>query len=344
MTTRVDAGSGDGRTTATGIVYRPGTEADLDACTGIWKVAIDDYQGRLAQPPTPSDLGPLRRLLVHTLATDPDRFWVAERPASEVVGFSAATLREGLWYLAMLFVQPGLQGDGMGSALMDLAQAGAAHVPVPGPDDALASGIHTWGMCTDAAQPISNALYARRGMLPRVPIWRLFGEIRRWNALPELPGSLEAVPFEALVGGGGGGGDGHRRLAEAIDGIDRALIGAAHPADHAFLRREGRAGFLLRERGNEGAAPLGYVYGSAGGRLGPLAATDPALHPALLGVALRRTPMLGAVAMWVPGTADLATRALLDAGLRYDGFPGLVCWSRPDHPFERYVPISLALV
>jgi GNAT superfamily N-acetyltransferase len=327
----------------TGIGYRAGTEADLDACTGIWKAAIDDYQGRLAQPPTPSDLGPLRRLLVHVLATDPDRFWVAEN-GGEVVGFSSATLREGLWYLAMLFVRPGLQGDGLGSALMDLAQAGTAHVPVPGPDDPLSSGIHTWGMCTDAAQPISNALYARRGMLPRVPIWRLFGEIRRWSALPEVPASLEAVPFEEVVGGGGGGGDGHRRLAEAVDAIDRDLIGAAHPGDHAYLRREGRSGFLLRERGNETAAPLGYVYGSAGGRLGPLAAVDPALHPALLGLALRQTPMLGAVAMWVPGTADRATRSLLDAGLRYDGFPGLVCWSHPDHPFERYVPISLALV
>ena len=41
---------------------------------------------------------------------------------------------------------------------------------------------------------------------------------------------------------------------------------------------------------------------------------------------------------------ELATRALLDAGLRLDGFPGIVCWSRPDHPFERYLPISLALV
>ena len=86
------------------------------------------------------------------------------------------------------------------------------------------------------------------------------------------------------------------------------------------------------------------MYGSGGGRLGPVAALDPALHPALLGVAVRETPMLGTVAMWVPGTADRATRALLDAGLRFDGFPGLICWSRPDHPFERYVPISLALV
>jgi GNAT superfamily N-acetyltransferase len=355
VTTKADPAPGGGRASPVGLTYRPGTADDLDACTAIWKAAIDDYQGRLAQPPMPADLGPLRRLLVHTQASDPDRFWVAEREAGSdaaaagtgLGGFGSATVREGLWFLAMLFVLPDLQGTGVGAALMDRAQAGTAvpaGAPVPGPDDPLATGIHTWGMCTDAAQPISNALYARRGMLPRVPVWRLFGEVRRWAALPDLPGSLEAIPFEAIVGGGGGGGEGHRRLATLVDGIDRELIGAAHPADHAYLRREGRSGFLVRPRGDGATPPVGYVYGSAGGRLGPLAAIDPALHPALLGVALRRTPMLDAVAMWVPGTADRATRALLDAGLRYDGFPGIACWSRADHPFERYVPISLAIV
>ncbi len=325
------------------VSYRPGRDGDLDACTQTWRAAIEDYQARLAQPPMADDLAPLRRLLAHALATDPARFWVAVDGEGAVAGFSCATLREGLWFLAMLFVRPGVQATGVGQALMDRAQAARDVDPggpaVPGPDDPLASGIHTWGMCTDAAQPISNALYARRGMVPRIPAWRLIGEVRRWSAVPPLPGSLEAVPFEAVASGAQ---EGHRRLAEAVDGLDRELIGAAHPADHAYLRREGRSGFLVRERG--AGQVHGYVYGSGGGRLGPVAALDPALHPALLGVAVRESPMLGTVAMWVPGTADRATRALLEAGLRFDGFPGLICWSRPDHPFERYVPISLALV
>ena len=83
----------------------------------------------------------------------------------------------------------------------------------------------------------------------------------------------------------------------------------------------------------------GYVYGSA--RAGASARSpplDPALHPALLGVAVRETPMLGAVAMWVPGTADLATRALLDAGLRIDGFPGLVVLVAPRPPVRALRP------
>ena len=104
------------------------------------------------------------------------------------------------------------------------------------------------------------------------------------------------------------------------------MIGGAHPADHGFLRRDGRVGFLLRDRGT--GAALGYVYGSGIGRMGPLLALDPALHPTLVGVAVRETPALGPVALWVPGTADV-TRALLDAGLRLDGFPGLPAGRAP---------------
>lgn len=328
------------------MTYRPGRDEDVHVCPLIWQEAIDDYGRRLNQPPLGDDLAPLRRLLAHTLASDPDRFWTAVDGEGEVCGFSSATLREGLWFLAMLFVRPGTQASGVGQALLDRAQAGRDVDPggpaVPGPDQPFDTGIHTWGMCTDAAQPISNGLYARRGMVPRIPAWRLIGEVRRWSAVPALPSSLEAVPFERVEADGP---EGPLRLAELLDGLDRELIGSAHPAEHGFLRREGRSGFIVRERGGSGIGRvLGYVYGSGGGRLGPMAALDPALHPQLIGVAVRETPMLGAVAMWVPGTADRATRALLDAGLRLDGFPGLICWSRREHPFERYVPISLALV
>jgi GNAT superfamily N-acetyltransferase len=326
------------------VSYRQGLEGDLDACTRIWRIGIEDYQARLNQPPMPEDLAPLRRLLAHLLATDPERFWVACQGGTEpsIVGFSSASLREGLWFLAMLFVDPAAQADGIGQALMDRAQASRDVDPggpaIPSPDAPLDSGIHTWGMCTDAVQPISNGLYARRGMVPRIPIWRLFGEVRRWSAVPSLPAGLVAVPFEQLELDGP---DGERRLAETLDQVDRELLGAAHPVDHAYLRREGRVGFLAREPGGR---TLGYVYGSGVGRLGPVAALEPDLLPALIGTAIRETPALGSVAAWVPGTAANAMRAFLDAGLRIDGFPGMICWSRSDHPFERYLPISLAIV
>jgi GNAT superfamily N-acetyltransferase len=334
------------------VTYRPGCDADVAACLGVWRAAVDDYQGRLNQPPLPEETGPLRRQLAHMTATDPQRFWVAETGPSgdagdattetRLVGFSVATVRDSLWYLAMLFVAPDAQGHGIGAALLDRAQAGrdtpGGGPAVPGPDDPLDSGIHTWGMATDTAQPISNGLYARRGMVPRLPVWRLAGEPHRWAAVPPLPAALEAVPFDAIAANGS---DGPRRLAEVVGTLDREVIGLAHPQDHEYLRRDGRLGFLVRERGGRA---LGYAYGSSSGRVGPVAAIEPDLLPTLLGVAIRSTPILGTVGVWVPGSVESAIRSLLDAGLRFERFPGVICWSRPEHPFARYLPINLAMV
>ena len=175
----------------------------------------------------------------------------------------------------MLFVDPAMQADGIGQALMDRAQAGRDVDPggpaIPTPDDPLDSGIHTWGMCTDAVQPISNGLYARRGMVPRIPIWRLFGEVRRWSAVPRLPDTLTAVPFEAVEQASA---DGPGASPPSSTSSTAGSWVSAHAADHAFLRRDGRIGFLVRDRGGRA---VGYGYGSGIGRLGPVAAVDPEL-------------------------------------------------------------------
>ena len=322
--------------------YRPATPADLDACTHIWRRGIDDYQGRLNQPPIGTDLGTLRSLFAHLLATDPDRFWVAtyapDTPAAYGealdedgrwrVGFGSATVRDGIWFLGMLFVLPGMQATGIGRTLLDRTLAGDGRGAAP----------VVRGTCTDAAQPISNALYARRGLIPRVPIWRLTGELRRPALLPTLPDGYAATPFSADLDAGP---EAAARLRDVVAELDRATLGAAHPADHDMLRRDGREGWLVRD--GTGQA-VGYGYASGTGRLGPLAATDRALVGPLLGMLSRSIATHGERTIWLPTTCDGALSALLAAGLRLDGFPGLLCWSRPDHPFDRYVPISLALL
>lgn len=304
---------------------RPAAEADLDACCAIWKAGIDDYQGRLNQPTVPDDLSGLRRLLAHLLATDPDRFLVATE-GSSVVAFVSATVRGDLWFLAMLFVRPDRQAAGLGRALLDAARG----------DDM--GSIRRWGTCTDSVQPISNALYARIGLVPRVPIWRLTGEVHDRSAFPDLPPGSTIEAFETIAEAGP---DGHRRLAGIVNELDREVIGLEHPADHALLRRDERRGFLVRAADGR---PIGYGYASAIGRVGPIATVDPSMLAPLLGWLLVNVPANGSRAVWLPGTAGEAFTAALRAGLRLDGFPGLICWSSSAHPFERYVPISLALV
>ncbi len=320
---------------------------DVAACARVLKAAIDDYSSRLGRPAIPDDLGPVERIISHVLATDPARSWVGVTDdgtdgGERVLAFADAYVRGTTWYLAGLMVHPSAQGTHVGSALMDRAQAGCDIRPgmeTPSPDAPLASGIDSWGLGTDALQPISNALYAKRGIIARVPAWRMAGEVRRWSAFPGLPGGLRMVSFEALAADGP---TGVVRLEAMLADVDREVLGFARPQDHAWMRREGWTGFMAVDRADGRA--VGYAYGSGAGRVGPVAAVDPALHPSLIGIAIRETPVLGPVATWALGSADEAMRSLLDAGLRYDGPPGLFCWSHDRHPFRRYLPATMAII
>ncbi|HXG40268.1 MAG TPA: GNAT family N-acetyltransferase [Candidatus Limnocylindrales bacterium] len=308
---------------------RPGAPDSFERCLAIWRAALDDYLARLNQPPIVTDSRALGRLLAHLQATDPGRFRVAELDG-RLVGFGSAVVRGSWWFLALLFVEPSVQGHGIGRLLLE------SLLPRPGERiDALAT-------VTDAAQPISNALYARFGLVPRLPILQLLGRPER-EPLPELPAGISSVAFERAVGGPSDGAGGSR-LEAALGRLDRALVGTERRADHAFLAGDGRRGVLYL--GPDGEA-VGYGYWSSGGQLGPAGAIDPELLPAIVGDLVRRAgealPERPLVAVHVPGAADRLLVALLRSGLRLEGFPALACWSRPFAAFDRYVPGSLAL-
>ncbi len=317
-----------------GVRLRPATEADLAGCGEIWRDSLNDYMRRLNLPEIPPELGSIGRLHRHLQATDPERFWLATRAgpgdgadadAERPVAFASAVRRDRLWFLSMLFVRPGEQGTGLGTALLRRI--------LPEDDAVLATA-------TDSAQPISNALYARHAMVPRMPLLGLVGRPTRLAPLGELPSGVTPLPF-ASVAAGPPGGVGHRELTAAVDGLDRELAGFTHPQDHRFLRTEGRTGFLYR--GPDGA-PLGYGYASEVGRVGPVAVRDEALLAPVIGHLLGAVVPRDASAIWVPGHADRAAVPLLASGMRLDGFPVLVCWNRPFADFRRYLPISPGLL
>ena len=306
---------------------RPARADELEACADIWRVAINDYIGRINQPDVPTEVGPLLRLYAHLRSTDPERFVVAvdgDRP----VAFAVAVQRDALWFLSMCFVLPELQGTGLGRRLIDA---------VAPPDD---DGFRA--TATDSAQPISNALYASLGIVPRIPLLNLIGlPDRDPTAFGALPSGIRAVPFEEVVGTSGGDGTGHAALAVAVDDLDREVLGVTHPVDHRFLRTEGRRGWLLV--GPDGGA-VGYGYGTEAGRIGPIAVRDEALLAPTLGFLMDEIEPRGAFALWLPGTADRAVVPALRAGLRLDQFPILLCWDRAFADFTRYLPISPGLL
>jgi len=327
------------------VTYRPPRRSELADCALIWYSAVDEYMARLNRPLSSPYLEPLLKLLNHLLVTDPERFLVAVQTATagpkegrqEVVGFGIAAQREHLWFLSQLYVLPDQQGKGIGRALLTQilpSVPAAAHAdesaptPAPGAEPAPRHGV--LAMCTDSAQPVSNALYAGYGIVPRMPVFNLVGTPNP-STLARLPAGIEAVPFDG----------GEPAATAAIDAVDREILGYAHPADHAFLRAGGRTGFVYRTSAGDA---VGYGYSSEAGRFGPVAVLDETLTAPILGHLMHNIRPRGATTVWVPGANDRAMVALLRAGLRIEGFPAMMCWTRPFGRFERYLPASLALL
>jgi len=310
-----------------GLTIRPATEADLPACEDVWRVGLNDYLLPLGQHEIPADNPSLRQLHGHLLGTDPSRFWVGTRKEESgndrVVAFAAATLRETVWFLSMLFVLPDEQRTGLGRTLLE------AVLPKPGEAGPL-------GVTTDSAQPVSSGLYASYGMAPRLPMFNLVGRPWRQAALVPLPDGITADAFDASTPA-----ERDHALEDEVATLDREVIGFAHPMDHGFLRAAGRVGVAYR---NASGSLLGYGYTSEAGRLGPVAVKDAELLAPLVIHLLDAVLPRGASAIWVPGAAGPTLEMLIRSGLRIEGFPALLCWTKPFADFARYVPISPGLI
>ncbi len=320
------------------IRFRAPLAAELTDCAMIWHSSVDEYMTRLGHPLSPPVLEPAIRLSEHLLATDPERFRVAVKqgPRGErVVAFAIGLLREHVWFLSQLYVLPAEQGRGLGRALLGLVLPTDGEAEAPVRHGVLAT-------VTDSAQPISNALYSKLGIVARMPVFNLVGRPNQ-SALPELPAGVLAIPLDAAgkLSHRNPAAPGKVELAETVDSIDRQVLGYAHRSDHDFLRVQGRTGFLFTTSSGE---PLGYGYSSLVGRFGPVALLDETLTGPAIGHLMRAIQPRGAASVWVPGANDRAMVALLRAGLRLEGFPAMLCWSRPFATFERYLPAGLALL
>lgn len=320
--------------------------ADIPACIGVFYDAVDPLYARLDQPIPPRDPASLSRLIGHLIDCDGERAWLAESPSAtgdpdppHVLGFGTAWQRDTAWYLALLFIRPEAQAAGLGRRLLlRTFPTGPAEAPRAGRATAAegegpperASGM--LATCVDSIQPISTGLYASYGIIPRVPLFTAIGYPRP-GSLPDLPRDVVATGFDALPPAV----DSDTTLAA----IDRALLGFARPQDHRLWSREGRGGVLFRHAPD--GTPLGYGYAQRSGRIGPVALLDDTLYPAALGTLLGRVSPPGPYLVLVPGTNHRAMVALLRAGLRFEGFPGIMASTRPWEGLERYLPASFAL-
>ena len=255
---------------------RPTTAADLPALHTLFVASISGvFEPHDFEPPVP-------RLEVfvnqHRHVLDTGLSVVAEDDG-RLLGFGASWQRDGHWFLASLFVEAAAQGLGVGAALLDAVWGDAARRRT----------------ITDAIQPVSNALYGRRGLIPATPILRFAGRPRA--------GRGEVQPEDADVAA----------IDLAAYGFDRAL-------DHAYWEQH-----AMRT-----TWPGAYAYAFPGGEIGPVAGLDAAAAARALAAELARAN--GDVRLRIPGSSRALVEVALAAGLRLDPVPGLLLLSEGVQP------------
>lgn len=279
--------SGD-QQAAPGIEFRRATDSDVEAQHRVFVAAEGELLERHGFAwPTPPGFEAVAPTYRHLMRHDGERCFVAEA-GGRVVGYTAAFVRDGTWFLAALFIAPDHQGSGVGRRLLELALSGA-------PARRLT--------ISDAIQPISNALYARYGLLPATPIL-----VFRGRASVDAPSTLVET--------------GPDRSALAL--LDRATYGFDRSVDHAFWAGQATPAVWLRA-----GEPVAYSYRWPTGRIGPIAGRDEASAADALEAELARQPD---AAVQIPGTSRTLVRAAISAGLRLVAPPGLLLVSDEVEP------------
>lgn len=312
------------------VAYRRAEEADLPRLFGVFRAALDSYLVPAGQPPVP-DVDQQAPRYRHFLRHDAERFWVAEAVVEDlagggtgtlgtggrqVVGWGSGLLRGDWWFLSSLFVLPEAHGLGIGGRLFELAATGA-------PPAAVRATV------TDSLQPVSNTLYARRGLLPREVIIGFEGEPRN-PTTPVRTGTLVTEPLTLAS-------------IQELREIDAAAAGVDRSPDHAFhLSAAGRYGFLFRRRGRAAA----YAVLRPDGLVGPIAcvrARDMETVAAYGIAELSRRAGVEKIRAGVTARSEGAQRAFWGAGLRFSGTPALLLASQPFGRLDRYVVASYGM-
>jgi len=222
----------------------------------------------------------------HVLATGVG--YVAEDDAG-VAGFSGAWTRGDDWFLACLFVQGRAQGHGLGPQLLDAVWGDARRRRT----------------VTDAIQPVSNALYSRRGLAPVTPLLTFTGT-------PQIAAAADEAPAD-------------------VGAIDAIAYGFDRTVDHRYWELHAR-------RTGWGDA---YSYAFPGGDVGPVAGTTPQAAARAFAAELARAD--GPVRVRIPGSARELVEVALRARLRLGPVPGLVLLSPGVEPPTALAPSGYML-
>ncbi|MGH2710967.1 MAG: GNAT family N-acetyltransferase [Actinomycetota bacterium] len=282
---------------------RPATEDDLADLARIFDSSstwlTEQYRPDQALGPAPT-AGSRDFLYRHLLRTG--GVFLAEDP--EPAGFSAAIVRDGVWFLSLLWVLPESHGSGIGSALLD---------------EALAWGRDSSAFSVVASPyPVAQLIYLRRSMYPLWVQMDLAGE----PPAGQSPDGLEdLLPSDQ----------------DWVDQLDREVRGVARPEDHE-LWQEVAHGLALRRDGK----PVGYIYGARDGKVGPGAVSEPSDLPVLISGAAKVIPAGIRATAAIPSANWTAISELVRLGFKPTG-SNMFMATRPMGDPRRYISSGGAL-
>src|SRR3954447_13131196 len=210
--------------------FRPMAVEDVEAAELVWSAAFGAMRAQLGIPLEDRTDASIRRSqgrLRHLLGTDPGRSWIAAEDDGSVAGMAQALVRDQLWVLSLLAVEPGCQQRHVGKRLLDHAlesmpESGAGMI-FSSPDP---RAMHRYTLAGFDLHPSMSASGVVRQQVRRVPTGVRMG-------------TLADRPF--------------------VDDIDREVRGSAHGADVDHLLGEGCA-LLVRDGAGyaiaRGASPV----------------------------------------------------------------------------------------
>ena len=292
------------------LVYRPARAQDLERAEALVVASINDLTERhgfgsmaTARPPN---------FQLFSLKDDPDGLWVAD-DGGDILGFAWSWVCGDVWFLAQLFVDPAQQGRGIGNELLKLTL-----------EHARKSGAAYKALITFTFNRVSQGLYIRHGLFPKMPIY-FFGAARErvMAGLPDAP--LRSIAIEDTAA--------HMKsLAE----IDAHAVGVPREKHHRYLLNDPATKGVMLCAGSE---CVGYAYIGSDGHIGPLAVTRAEVLGDAFTTALKMAADGGSeqISAFLPGTCDSALSLAVKHGMRIT-FPMLLMASPGFGDWTQYLP------
>jgi GNAT superfamily N-acetyltransferase len=247
-----------------------------------------------------------------SLKDDPAGLWLAEDDGA-ILAFAFSWVCGDLWFLAELFVDPGHQGHGIGNKLLARTL-----------EHATKAGVTNKALITFTFNVVSQGLYIRHGMFPRLPLY-LFNAARE-TLLPRLQGEQLRYTSIAVT----------TSDLNNLARLDAGALGISREKHHRYLLNDGTMqGYFFHDRND----CIGYAYVSATGHIGPLAVTRRDAMGAVFKTALSLAAASGApgVSAFLPGVTDAALSIAVAHGMRI-AFPMVLVSARDFGDWTRYLP------